>query len=134
MRVCRRASSRFGGVDIVLANAGTIHDYNNTWLIDDDSFRNIVDVNLVGVCTRGVDHVHGARQPQRVDNAILEPRPWATQLTDLTRRAVREWALGRLVRISGAGPCSLVGQRLPAGSQPVTIELREAGHRWWTGS
>ena len=39
----------FGGVDIVLANAGIIHDYKKTWLIEDDAFRNTVDVNLVGV-------------------------------------------------------------------------------------
>lgn len=40
---------RFGRIDIVLANAGIIHNYRKTWLIDDDDFRNVVDVNIVGV-------------------------------------------------------------------------------------
>lgn len=39
----------FGRVDIVLGNAGIIHDYKRTWLLDDDGFRNVLDVNVVGV-------------------------------------------------------------------------------------
>jgi SDR family mycofactocin-dependent oxidoreductase len=40
---------RFGRLDIVLANAGIIHNYKKTWMIDDDDFRNVIDVNIVGV-------------------------------------------------------------------------------------
>lgn len=40
---------RFGKVDIVLANAGILHQYKKTWQIDDDDFRNVIDVNVVGV-------------------------------------------------------------------------------------
>ena len=39
----------FGRVDIVLGNAGIINNYRRTWLIDDIDFRNVIDVNLVGV-------------------------------------------------------------------------------------
>lgn len=39
----------FGRVDIVLANAAINHNYKRSWEIDDDGFRNVMDVNLVGV-------------------------------------------------------------------------------------
>lgn len=39
----------FGRLDIVLGNAGILHDYKKTWLIDEDDFRNVIDVNIVGV-------------------------------------------------------------------------------------
>lgn len=39
----------FGSVDIVLGNAGIIHDYKRTWLLEEDGFRNVLDVNVVGV-------------------------------------------------------------------------------------
>ena len=39
----------FGRVDIVLGNAGILHDYKRTWLLDEDEFRNVLDVNVVGV-------------------------------------------------------------------------------------
>lgn len=39
----------FGRVDIVLGNAGIIHDYKKTWQLDEDGFRNVLDVNVVGV-------------------------------------------------------------------------------------
>jgi (+)-trans-carveol dehydrogenase len=39
----------FGRLDIVLGNAGIIHDYKKTWQIDEDGFRNVIDVNIVGV-------------------------------------------------------------------------------------
>jgi (+)-trans-carveol dehydrogenase len=39
----------FGKVDIVLANAGIINNYKKTWQIDDIDFRNVIDVNLIGV-------------------------------------------------------------------------------------
>jgi SDR family mycofactocin-dependent oxidoreductase len=39
----------FGKVDIVLANAGIINNYKKTWQIEDVDFRNVVDVNIVGV-------------------------------------------------------------------------------------
>lgn len=39
----------FGRVDIVLANAGIGHDYRHAHEIDDNGFRNVVDVNLIGV-------------------------------------------------------------------------------------
>ena len=40
---------RFGQVDIVLANAGIIHDYKKTWQLDEEGFRNVLDVNIAGV-------------------------------------------------------------------------------------
>ena len=45
----RAGLDRFGRLDIVLANAGIIHNYKKTWMIDDDDFRNVLDVNIVGV-------------------------------------------------------------------------------------
>jgi len=39
----------FGRVDIVLANAGIINNYVKTWQVEDADFRNVIDVNLVGV-------------------------------------------------------------------------------------
>jgi NAD(P)-dependent dehydrogenase (short-subunit alcohol dehydrogenase family) len=39
----------FGRVDIVLGNAGIIHNYRKTWELDDDDFRNVIDVNITGV-------------------------------------------------------------------------------------
>lgn len=39
----------FGRLDIVLGNAGILHDYKKTWLIGEDDFRNVIDVNVVGV-------------------------------------------------------------------------------------
>lgn len=38
----------FGRVDIVLANAGIGQPYAPAWMISDEAFRNVVDVNLVG--------------------------------------------------------------------------------------
>lgn len=40
---------RFGQVDIVLANAGIIHDYKKTWQLEEEGFRNVLDVNVTGV-------------------------------------------------------------------------------------
>lgn len=40
---------RFGRLDIVLGNAGINNNYKKTWLLDDDDFRNVIDVNIVGV-------------------------------------------------------------------------------------
>lgn len=45
----RTGLDAFGRLDIVLGNAGIIHNYKKTWQIDDDDFRNVVDVNIVGV-------------------------------------------------------------------------------------
>lgn len=45
----REGLDRFGRLDIVLGNAGIIHNYKKTWMIDDDDFRNVIDVNIVGV-------------------------------------------------------------------------------------
>ena len=45
----RAGLDRFGRVDIVLGNAGILHDYKRTWLLDEDEFRNVIDVNVVGV-------------------------------------------------------------------------------------
>jgi (+)-trans-carveol dehydrogenase len=41
--------ARFGQVDIVLANAGIIHDYKKTWQLEEEGFRNVIDVNITGV-------------------------------------------------------------------------------------
>jgi len=41
--------SAFGRIDAVLANAGIIHDYVKTWELDEAGFRNVIDVNIVGV-------------------------------------------------------------------------------------
>ncbi|HTK62429.1 MAG TPA: mycofactocin-coupled SDR family oxidoreductase [Pseudonocardia sp.] len=39
----------FGRVDIVLANAGIGHSYRPAWELSDEEFREVVDVNLIGV-------------------------------------------------------------------------------------
>lgn len=39
----------FGRVDIVVANAAILHSYRKTWELTDDEFRDVVDVNLIGV-------------------------------------------------------------------------------------
>jgi len=39
----------FGHVDIVLGNAGIIHDYQKTWELSEETFRNVFDVNVIGV-------------------------------------------------------------------------------------
>ncbi|HZC11626.1 MAG TPA: mycofactocin-coupled SDR family oxidoreductase [Mycobacterium sp.] len=44
----KRGLDSFGRVDIVLANAGIIHEYTKTWEIEDQDFRNVMDVNLLG--------------------------------------------------------------------------------------
>jgi len=41
--------TELGRLDIVLGNAGIIHDYKKTWQLAEDAFRNVVDVNIVGV-------------------------------------------------------------------------------------
>lgn len=33
----------------MLGNAGIIHDYKKTWQLDEDGFRNVLEVNVVGV-------------------------------------------------------------------------------------
>jgi NAD(P)-dependent dehydrogenase (short-subunit alcohol dehydrogenase family) len=43
-----RAIERFGGVDVVMANAG-IASYGTVLQVDPDAFRTLVDVNIVGV-------------------------------------------------------------------------------------
>jgi len=45
----RAGLEAFGRLDIVLGNAGIIHDYKKTWQLGEDAFRNVVDVNIVGV-------------------------------------------------------------------------------------
>jgi (+)-trans-carveol dehydrogenase len=45
----RAGLDRFGRVDIVLGNAGILHNYKKTWAIEDDDFRNVIDVNVIGV-------------------------------------------------------------------------------------
>ena len=45
----RAGLEAFGRLDIVLGNAGIIHDYKKTWQLAEDAFRNVVDVNIVGV-------------------------------------------------------------------------------------
>lgn len=44
-----RGLEAFGRVDVVLANAGILHQYRKTWEIDDEDFRNVMDVNVLGV-------------------------------------------------------------------------------------
>lgn len=39
----------FGRIDIVLGNAGIINNYKKTWQLDEEDFRNVIDVNIVGV-------------------------------------------------------------------------------------
>ena len=45
----RAGLDRFGRLDIVLGNAGIINNYKKTWKLDEDDFRNVIDVNIVGV-------------------------------------------------------------------------------------
>lgn len=46
--VAARAVDRFGGIDVVMANAG-ISTYGSVLKVDPDAFRTLVDVNIVGV-------------------------------------------------------------------------------------
>ncbi|MCK0174399.1 SDR family oxidoreductase [Mycolicibacterium sp. F2034L] len=46
--VADEAVERFGGVDIVIANAG-IASYGSVLVVDPDAFRRVLDVNIVGV-------------------------------------------------------------------------------------
>ncbi len=43
-----QATERFGGIDVVMANAG-ISTYGSVLKVDPDAFRTLVDVNIVGV-------------------------------------------------------------------------------------
>lgn len=47
-KVVGQAVDRFGGVDVVMANAG-ISTYGSVLKVDPDAFRTLVDVNIVGV-------------------------------------------------------------------------------------
>ncbi|WP_123025817.1 SDR family oxidoreductase [Mycolicibacterium stellerae] len=46
--VASRATDRFGGIDVVMANAG-ISTYGSVLKVDPEAFRTLVDVNIVGV-------------------------------------------------------------------------------------
>jgi NAD(P)-dependent dehydrogenase (short-subunit alcohol dehydrogenase family) len=46
--VASRAVDRFGGIDVVMANAG-ISTYGSVLRVDPEAFRTLVDVNIVGV-------------------------------------------------------------------------------------
>ncbi|WP_154756909.1 mycofactocin-coupled SDR family oxidoreductase [Amycolatopsis pithecellobii] len=46
--VFRRARDRFGHIDVVLANAGIIGHFAPSWEIDDDTYRDVVDIDLIG--------------------------------------------------------------------------------------
>jgi NAD(P)-dependent dehydrogenase (short-subunit alcohol dehydrogenase family) len=46
--VAEQAVARFGGIDIVIANAG-IASYGSVLVVDPDAFRRVLDVNVVGV-------------------------------------------------------------------------------------
>lgn len=43
------AVERFGGIDVVVANAGIAPDGQTTRVFDDDVFQRVIDVNLMGV-------------------------------------------------------------------------------------
>ena len=49
---CRRAVSqgvaRFGGIDVVMANAG-IASYGSVLAVDPDIFKRVLDINVLGV-------------------------------------------------------------------------------------
>jgi NAD(P)-dependent dehydrogenase (short-subunit alcohol dehydrogenase family) len=47
-QVASRAVDRFGGIDVVMANAG-IATYGSILKVDPEAFRTLVDVNVVGV-------------------------------------------------------------------------------------
>ena len=46
--VASRAVDRFGGIDVVMANAG-ISTYGSVLKVDPEAFRTLIDVNIVGV-------------------------------------------------------------------------------------
>jgi NAD(P)-dependent dehydrogenase (short-subunit alcohol dehydrogenase family) len=46
--VADRAVERFGGIDVVVANAG-IASYGSVLAVDPETFRRVIDVNVVGV-------------------------------------------------------------------------------------
>jgi NAD(P)-dependent dehydrogenase (short-subunit alcohol dehydrogenase family) len=43
-----RAADRFGGIDVVMANAG-ISTYGSVLTVDPEAFRTLIDINVVGV-------------------------------------------------------------------------------------
>jgi NAD(P)-dependent dehydrogenase (short-subunit alcohol dehydrogenase family) len=47
-QVASRAVDRFGGIDVVMANAG-ITTYGSVLKVDPEAFRTLIDVNIVGV-------------------------------------------------------------------------------------
>jgi NAD(P)-dependent dehydrogenase (short-subunit alcohol dehydrogenase family) len=47
-QVASRAVDRFGGIDVVMANAG-IATYGSILKVDPEAFRTLIDVNIVGV-------------------------------------------------------------------------------------
>jgi NAD(P)-dependent dehydrogenase (short-subunit alcohol dehydrogenase family) len=47
-QVASRAVDRFGGIDVVMANAG-IATYGSILKVDPEAFRTLIDVNVVGV-------------------------------------------------------------------------------------
>jgi SDR family mycofactocin-dependent oxidoreductase len=46
--VCERGASEFGGIDIVVANAG-INSWNRFWEMPEEQWQTLLDVNLTGV-------------------------------------------------------------------------------------
>jgi SDR family mycofactocin-dependent oxidoreductase len=46
--VFEQARSEFGGVDVALANAGIVGRHGKVWEVEEQVFRDVLDVNLVG--------------------------------------------------------------------------------------
>jgi NAD(P)-dependent dehydrogenase (short-subunit alcohol dehydrogenase family) len=51
-RAARETVARFGGIDVVVANAGVAPPSETVLTIDPDEFERIVDIDLLGQCGR----------------------------------------------------------------------------------
>lgn len=59
------AVERFGGIDVVVANAG-IASYGSVLKVDPQAFRRVLDVNLLGNFLHGAGDVARADRPPRL--------------------------------------------------------------------
>ena len=74
------AVARFGGIDIVLANAGII-SYGSVQQVDPEAFKRLLDINVLGVF-----HTVRATLPSVLDRTTRRRPPWSTSPTRCASR------------------------------------------------
>lgn len=108
-----RAVERFGGIDVVLANAG-IASYGSVAQVDPDAFRRVLDINVLGVF-----HTVRATLP-----AVIERRGYVLIVSSLAAYAACPgWPLQRV-----EGRRRDAGQRAATGSGPARRQGRLGAH------